>query len=1720
MPIQYINTGTAPNQGNGDTLRTAFTKINNNFDVLFNNLAVSDTVGEVITHPELQRGIAVTYNSSTQQASFLVNIASSSTLGGVKIGSGITVDPQTGVISAASSSFDGNYNSLSNIPQALGINDSPNFAGLTSTGTIYQGTAYDGVDYPNTSIRVDSDVDTFAEMIMKNHNSGTSASTDLVIMNDQGSDTEHFIDLGINSSNYTVQQYSSTQPGDGYLFVNGGDLVLGTQTPNKKIVFHAGGTRDIDSTAFFNEYAWQFNRPVTIDVDRPVPLNFTVINRSSNVVAQSLFQAVNNLGNLVHFGINSSHPEAFYGRIGPNEAFLHIEDSTSTLHIGSAGDLVFYSDQANGYSGTPTLVMSSIDQSSTFDGHILPTTDLTYDLGSADKQWRSLYVGTSTIFIGGVPITVDTATNTLQVGSANTTTITTVATFNPEGHVVFPDGSVQVTAYTGSADEKIWIETFASDAPSADFVQGATSVEYDADGNVIALFSHYEPDPNSSYTSVAKLTPTGAVLWQVRFAANLYTDGWGLAYDTVDNIVYVAGRTSGTPLTYEFATLTKLNGTFGNIIWSKTYDFEADSTSAVVDVDSNGNPVMVGYSYNGTDNYIITTKIDKADGSVVWSKTLDGQGDDQAYGMAIGPSNEIVTIGYVDQYSERTTYSVTPQTGSTTDVLVVNRSDLNSATITISWEVAGTGITGYNGISQINAYNAVTGTVRQGSGAAFNITNNGDGTYSASIAIEGTNYLVGHKIKVLGSALGGVDTTNDCIITVDVVDAGAVIGVSNSGTAAGTETATYSGVTGTNYQTGSGLSFDFFGDAGSTYTEHNTNIISSGTNYVLGDTITIPGTQLGGTTPENDLIATVNADGGAVTQFMSFSGNQQTTTYRILVTNSTVDFGSTGTWTLNSVSVDNNDRMVVVKYATDGTIAWQKAVQFDAGYNCGGADADIDSAGNIYVCGQYQYDYNGGTTSAMSLVKFNSSGVKQWSRRVVGNCDTFGTSVVVGDDDQLYLSGITANNNASDYTWVVAKYNTDGVVTWQRLIDNTTTWTFGGSFWFGGGGGSNIAVKNGYVALAGAFGDPGTQPLAVVLQIDTDATPFSVGDWDIKGATFSGLLNASASDIVVVDANKPVAAVSPAVGTFASGEDTSNFLTITRYSNSSGGTGDITFDGVKIIGDTTDDEVNAGGIKLIPNIAYEGTGQYVKIYPTMGQDAPHIHMAAGTGGDLLIGDDNHYMDVNHTGDIIIKAETDNSNKVRNLVENFQSNIWNGSWTSAEWSGTQIYFTEVSGSLKRWIIKYLDQSRVLGRSLIINNNVNLTYNGYSTEINGGFTIFVSDPAPSEPTAVTTMSAACTMENYVEVNAAAGQLGIISRSGWNVNISAGYESDVNIDAGDDIRITAGTKVRSDAAGGTITIEAGDGGMGDHNDWGGEGGAVNIYGGNGGVGSSDWRGGDGANVTVRAGLGGASNGAGGGDGGILQLLGGDSYNSNAGGDVYIRPGISPTSTSGSGMVIIETVSTASVTNTWQFTNNGTTALPGALVNSTVAKTGSGVPGTGQVATLTLGTTNNTNFTPGVYPGISILVGTGYTITLTVAGNGDLTAEVTASGTGFNVGNQATMAGSIIAGGSSPADDITLTVATLSNVVVATELDLTKSVNKLTNGSYTLADGVEGQIMHLVRQTGATYNAVMINVANARVDGALTTTIDYYPFETSLNMSTLIFTDGAWQASAGGWD
>jgi hypothetical protein len=101
---------------------------------------------------------------------------------------------------------------------------------------------------------------------------------------------------------------------------------------------------------------------------------------------------------------------------------------------------------------------------------------------------------------------------------------------------------------------------------------------------------------------------------------------------------------------------------------------------------------------------------------------------------------------------------------------------------------------------------------------------------------------------------------------------------------------------------------------------------------------------------------------------------------------------------------------------------------------------------------------------------------------------------------------------------------------------------------------------------------------------------------------------------------------------------------------------------------------------------------------------------------------------------------------------------------------------------------------------------------------------------------------------------------------------------------------------------------------------------------------------------------------------------------------------------------------------------------------------------------------------------------------------------------------------------NDMIIKVATLTDTI-PTALDLTKSINKLADGFYSLADGVEGQIMYVVRQNGSTAANISVVVANARWDGSVYSDQLVIPFQIPFtDMVTIIFTDGAWQSSTFG--
>ena len=90
-------------------------------------------------------------------------------------------------------------------------------------------------------------INSFAQLYAQNLNSGSSASTDIVAYNDLGDGTNNFIDMGINSSNYTDAVYPIFTPGSGYVYNDGGELIIGSATDD--VLLFAGGVATTDWAA-------------------------------------------------------------------------------------------------------------------------------------------------------------------------------------------------------------------------------------------------------------------------------------------------------------------------------------------------------------------------------------------------------------------------------------------------------------------------------------------------------------------------------------------------------------------------------------------------------------------------------------------------------------------------------------------------------------------------------------------------------------------------------------------------------------------------------------------------------------------------------------------------------------------------------------------------------------------------------------------------------------------------------------------------------------------------------------------------------------------------------------------------------------------------------------------------------------------------------------------------------------------------------------------------------------------------------------------------------------------------------------------------------------------------------------------------------------------------------------------------------------------------------
>ena len=535
----------------------------------------------------------------------------------------------------------------------------------------------------------------------------------------------------------------------------------------------------------------------------------------------------------------------------------------------------------------------------------------------------------------------------------------------------------------------------------------------DEKGNTYAAGAWYsygtwnDADSDVPVQLVFKTDSEGKLLWQAGNALDQWGDLVDVVYHQAANTIVTLGN-DGELDGHEGFNLMYLDADTGSMKQDITHIRPANGDNDIyptgLRIMSDGTPVVTGYITSSADTFA-----DVTDGAA----GLPGSTNN---GTLVISKDKFVREGYTTEYplEDGTWYF-----NGYTQIYSVNRF-------------------GYDESSLSPVYTGTTGT---NATVDVEVSNSGS-TYTSVINAGGTGYKPGQRLVVLGTNLGGASPANDLYLYIDAVDgSGAITAFASNGdwdSSPGND-GTYPAVATT---APAGTMFSGWAQYSGTATEYTFNIYGGGNYYGVGDTFTVSGALLGGTTSTNELTITVTAingtgyGAGQITE-VGLAGTPQTATIKLY--GGSTDFTVSSTWN------------IIHELDDDGFI-WTPNWNVSLGAGDGQVYDDfhgvaLDSSDNVIITG---YSDNTGLDSNTTwydsynqtgiISKFSSTGTHQWTVSIDGS--EGGSTVwgaVTDTDDNIY--SVMASNDANDDLYVT-KLTSAGEHVWQVSYNiwNSDTW--------------------------------------------------------------------------------------------------------------------------------------------------------------------------------------------------------------------------------------------------------------------------------------------------------------------------------------------------------------------------------------------------------------------------------------------------------------------------------------------------------------------------------------------------------------------------------------------------------------------------------------------------------------------------------------------------------
>ena len=127
--------------------------------------------------------------------------------------------------------------------------------------------------------------------------------------------------------------------------------------------------------------------------------------------------------------------------------------------------------------------------------------------------------------------------------------------------------------------------------------------------------------------------------------------------------------------------------------------------------------------------------------------------------------------------------------------------------------------------------------------------------------------------------------------------------------------------------------------------------------------------------------------------------------------------------------------LLIAKYNTSGTIQWQYTL--GDSYAQGGNEVSVDGSGNVYVIGYTAIGNWPSYQMRFLVAKYNTDGDLQWQKVLYGSSDEGGKAIALDSSGNIYITGYSKSTGAGE-DMIVAKYNSSGSVEWQRKLSGSS----------------------------------------------------------------------------------------------------------------------------------------------------------------------------------------------------------------------------------------------------------------------------------------------------------------------------------------------------------------------------------------------------------------------------------------------------------------------------------------------------------------------------------------------------------------------------------------------------------------------------------------------------------------------------------------------------------